>query len=99
MNSEGRRHSAPRPGQHDDAFSVGLVKAVTARVVYLNEALEAGDLGLAHDIVRDLEDELFARARRHRARCRVCGLDCGWPGLVEKHVGVVHPEEVPRYAA
>ena len=91
MRREGRPHSAPR--RHDDAPTLRLVEDVTARVVYLNEALEAGDLGLARDIVRDLEDELVRQVRQKRSRCPVCRLDLTWPGLVARHLAIVHPEE------
>jgi hypothetical protein len=99
MKREGRPYSAPRRRHDNDARSVRLVEDVAVRVVYLNEALECGDLGLARDIVRDLEDELMRRLPRRRARCPVCGLDCDWPGLVVKHMAIVHPEEVDRRAA
>jgi hypothetical protein len=99
MNSEGRPYGAPRSCHHDDDLSVRLVEDVTARVVRLNDALEDGDLDLARDIVRDLEEELVLRLPRRRARCPVCGIDCSWPGLVVKHMAVIHPEEVDRRAA
>ncbi len=93
MKREGRPHSAPRP-RHDDALSLRLVEDVAARVVFLNEALEAGELGLARDIVRDLEEDLAAQVRRRKlSRCPVCGLN-DWPGAIEKHVAVIHPERV-----
>ena len=96
MTHEGRPHGGPRT-RHDIEI-VRLVRDVKARVVYLGEALDAGDFMLARDIARDLEDELAKRSPRTSARCPVCGLDCRWPGLVVKHVAIAHPEAVEQIA-
>ena len=96
MTHEGRPHGGPRT--RDEMEIVRLVRDVTARVVHLGEALDAGDFELARDIARDLEDELAKGTPRTSTRCPVCGLDCRWPGLVVKHVAIVHPKAVEQAA-
>ena len=47
-------------------------------------------------LLRDLIDDLGAprpRVQRRPSVCVVCGLDCEWPGLLERHVLAVHREE------
>ena len=63
-----------------------------ASVIRIREAIEDGDLEYAAGLARDLEHDLAPRRRRHR--CPVCALPFEWPGLVQRHVAIVHPEHV-----
>jgi len=58
-------------------------------VVRARTALVRGDLSLATDLLADLE-----RALRPRKRgvCPECSIDCEWPGRLEEHLRVFHPE-------
>ena len=76
---EGRSTQRPRsvPGKAD----------IVARLIWVAEALEAGDIGAAQAVLLDLLDEL--RPSDQRPRCPECGLRM-WPGELPKHVSVVH---------
>ena len=59
-----------------------------ARLIWLSEALEAGDNGTALAIVLDLLDDLADPVPP--ARCPDCGLPFEAPGLVVRHLSIVH---------
>ncbi len=63
-------------------------RELRARLVYLSEALEDGDLETARAIVLDLLDELGG-AIRPSGRCPECGLAM-WPGQIPGHRSNVH---------
>ena len=86
MTHEGRPHGGPRT-RHEMEI-VRLVRDVTARVVHLGEALDAGDYGLARDIAHDLEAEL-GETTVLSARCPECRLRL-WPGQIPAHRLNVH---------
>jgi hypothetical protein len=57
-----------------------------ARVTAAAEALEAGDVELAREILADLLGEVAPIS--HRFRCLDCGTTFEWPGLHERHCAV-----------
>ena len=63
-------------------------RELRARLLFLAEAIEAGDYGLALDIARDLLDELGGVVRPSSS-CPECGLEM-WPGELPAHRSNVH---------
>ena len=63
-------------------------RELRARLIWLSEALEAGDNGTALAVVLDLLDELADPVPP--ARCPDCGLPFEAPGLVARHLSIVH---------
>ena len=92
-----RRRTAPRRGRPTRTQIVPLLEDAHARATRLAEAFDVGDfelvaLGLpdlAHDLWRAVE---FARHGRIVPRCGFCGLMFDWPGQLEQHVRLIHPE-------
>ena len=61
---------------------------VRARIVRIVDALEDGEYRLALDIARDLENDY--PPVDDRARCPDCDLPFDAPGLVIRHLSIVH---------
>ena len=61
---------------------------VCGRLIWMSEALEAGDVGTALSVLLDLLDELADPVPA--ARCPDCGLPFEAPGLVVRHLSIVH---------
>lgn len=74
--------------RHPVADSQGM----KARLVFLAETIEDGDLDTALAIVHDLLDELGGPAAGE-TRCRWCPLT-DWPGAIQRHEHVVHAHEL-----
>jgi hypothetical protein len=62
---------------------IGVTSDETARIIAACEALEVGDVELAHSILRDLERDT-ASVTRCCWRCE-CGQGFKWPGLLDAH--------------
>lgn len=60
---------------------------VAARVEWAIDAGEAGDVGAALDVLRDLLEELVPA--QLPSKCPECGLPM-WPGQLPRHLSVVH---------
>jgi hypothetical protein len=58
--------------------------SVLGRVIAASEALEVGDVELAHRILVDLERDLVAGISTRWSRCE-CGQMFEWPGLLAHH--------------
>ena len=66
---------------------------IRARLVFLAEAIEAGDYGIALDVARDLDDDYAPRQEPGKVRCRFCPVT-DWGGLVQRHERIVHAEQL-----
>jgi hypothetical protein len=65
-----------------------------ARVIRAREALQDGDVGLAEQVLGDLETELTPA--RRRCRCETCSVSFLWPGELQRHQDVSgHDWEAP----
>jgi len=63
-----------------------------ARVVRLCEALADDDLAFLRQGLGDLAADLEKAVRQRGCACPECGLSCEWPGLLDEHLRVSHPE-------
>jgi hypothetical protein len=73
-------------------------REVLARVVRLNDALTVGDVGLAAALGHDLAHDLATPVRR-RSACEECDLAFDFPGQLDEHVRVTHPDVWDALAA
>ena len=87
------RSRSPGGDQDSEPPALALPHDLAARLTFLSECLEDGDVGTGAAIVLDLLDELRPSLARGRARCRFCGLT-DWGGLIERHERTVHAHEV-----
>jgi len=82
-----KRRTAPKGRPTTRAPRVPEARDIVARIEFALEAIESGDHGVAHAVLRDLVDEL--PAADSRARCPECGLRM-WPGQLPKHRSITH---------
>jgi hypothetical protein len=93
-----KRRTAPK-GRPTSA-PITLAHAVAdagARSTRILEAVEDRDLSFAEIALRDLVGDLMSLIASEPssvswsgAHCPRCGLDCRWPGLLERHLAIVH---------
>lgn len=63
------------------------------RLLWIEEALAAGDTPTAHEAILSLLDDAGPPLAGGRARGRWCPLT-DWPGLIEKHERVLHADQL-----
>lgn len=74
-------------------------REILIRVVKVREALTDGDLPFALRSLALLEADLARSGRKSSSVCPACGTDCEWPGLLEEHLRLHHPDEWEKTVA
>jgi hypothetical protein len=68
------------------------LEEVLARVVWLSEAVEDGLSDVVRRGLDELESDLRKATKRRQPVCPHCRTAFDWPGQLEEHLRVHHPE-------